>query len=528
MPISLDRLLAASPYLRELDGRHARLARGRACRPRTRRWPPSLRQSPRPALRLPADEAAIGALRCGRPRGASRCLPPRPRPAICGRRSRRPPRSPISPIRRSMPGWPCCCGAAVEKGDFARPADAGQFGPGAVRPRQAWRARAQLFLRHRHRRVLRPRRRRARRSRRGHQDLLAHRPAAGRADGGSDRQRLCFPHRSAPSPRSGIDAGGALDRCGDGLLREPRPELGACRLDQGAAVRRRQGGGGGVRRRTRPLHLAPPPRLRDHRRHPGDEAADQRQQECRRCARRGAQRQARSRRYPRDRVLRPDAAADCGWPRQEPARPADRDGSGGAGPHRLDRRKDCGGPHADLLVPAGGREPPADAARRADPHHARDRRGRGGDRPADGLPGHGSVRDRVPGGAGAGAGLLRRAVHRGRDARRGRRRRSGVHRQRRRSGDARDAEQNGIPRCRDGIGDDPQMALWQLSGDAGGRSAGASDRAAAGAAHHHRAAPAMPTLRSSASTISCRGCRPASSFSPCCAPTPTCATCCSS
>ncbi len=74
-------------------------------------------------------------------------------------------------------------------------------------------------------------------------------------------------------------------------------------------LRRRQAGGRRLSRGTRALCLAPPSRLRHHRRHPGDEAPDQHFQKCRRGPGRGAQRQARARRHPRDRVFRPDAAA---------------------------------------------------------------------------------------------------------------------------------------------------------------------------------------------------------------------------
>jgi hypothetical protein len=64
-----------------------------------------------------------------------------------------------------------------------------------------------------------------------------------------------------------------------------------------------------------PLHLAQSLDYRGHRRHPFDQAADPRPQGPRLIAV-GAQPQARARRHPRDRVLRPDPAADPGRPPQ--------------------------------------------------------------------------------------------------------------------------------------------------------------------------------------------------------------------
>ncbi len=70
----------------------------------------------------------------------------------------------------------------------------------------------------------------------------------------TQRRRLCVPRRFAAAPRSGLDAGGDLDRLGAALLRAGRAHLGTRRHDQGAALRRRhQGRRGAARRSSRPL-----------------------------------------------------------------------------------------------------------------------------------------------------------------------------------------------------------------------------------------------------------------------------------
>ena len=63
------------------------------------------------------------------------------------------------------------------------------------------------------------------------------------------------------------------------------------------------------------VHLAQPPRLRGDPRHPFDQAPDQRLSRLRHHPRPRPRPQGRPRRHPRDRVLRPDPAADPGRPR---------------------------------------------------------------------------------------------------------------------------------------------------------------------------------------------------------------------
>ena len=77
-------------------------------------------------------------------------------------------------------------------------------------------------------------------------------------------------------PDPGVDAAGGADRRGARLLRERRPELGAGGVHQGARLRRRSGGGRGLPRRAAPFIWRTQPRLRRHRRHPFDQAADPR------------------------------------------------------------------------------------------------------------------------------------------------------------------------------------------------------------------------------------------------------------
>ena len=78
--------------------------------------------------------------------------------------------------------------------------------------------------------------------------LRAAHARAGEAAAGAHRRRLRVPHRPAAAARSGLDPDRDLDRGGARLLREPRPELGARRDDQGAPLRRRYRGRRGAPR----------------------------------------------------------------------------------------------------------------------------------------------------------------------------------------------------------------------------------------------------------------------------------------
>ena len=170
-------------------------------------------------------------------------------------------------------------------------------------------------------------------------------PDPGRHPAIADRGRLCVPCRSAPAARSVLHPRRRAGGGGPRLLRERRAELGAGGDDQGP---RRGGGhcaGGGFRRGVAALHLAAAPGLRRHRRHPVDQAPDPRAQGGRAADRPRRQPQARRRRHPRDRILRPDPAADLRRPRLRPAFAphAGRPGRAGGGRIRLRR----GGAGAD-------------------------------------------------------------------------------------------------------------------------------------------------------------------------------------
>ena len=142
---------------------------------------------------------------------------------------------------------------------------------------QVRRRRAQLFERHRPHRLLRSR---------------SHRACAGTASRAAffvrltrdlvqlleerTRRRLRLPHRSAPAPRSGRDASSRS---------RPRAALGyyesfGQNWERAALIKARPCAGdieaGESSSRARAVHLAQIPRLRGHRRHPRDEAADPR------------------------------------------------------------------------------------------------------------------------------------------------------------------------------------------------------------------------------------------------------------
>ena len=208
---------------------------------------------------------------------------------------------------------------------------------GGDRARQARRARAELFLRHRRRGLLRPVRRAACRDVprpapffvrlvKGLVKLLQERTP----DGYVFRTDL----RLRPDP--GVHAHGRSRCLRLRLLRDRRPELGARGADQGAAGGRRPAHRRGVPGRTRAVHLAQIFRLRRHRRHPCHEAADPRRARARDDRGRRPQHQARARRHPRDRVLRPDPATRLRGPPAGPARQPDARHAVGAARRRLD------------------------------------------------------------------------------------------------------------------------------------------------------------------------------------------------
>ena len=192
---------------------------------------------------------------------------------------------------------------------------------------QARRLRAQLLLRHRPHRLLRPGARARARGPRG-----AALPGAPDARPRAPRQRahrarLRVPHRPAPAPRPRLHAARHLHRRRAQLLRIRRAELGARRPHQGAPRRRRHRRGAAPAARPVALHLAQVPRLRGHRRHPRHEAADPRRARLRADRGGRARHQARARRHPRDRVLRPDPAADRRRPAAGAARGRDAGGA---------------------------------------------------------------------------------------------------------------------------------------------------------------------------------------------------------
>ena len=253
MPVPLDTLLAAAPYLAGLNARHggwlaAALTAPDAALSREllgRGWNRAHRRPRKP--RSPPRSAT--------PRAAWRCSPQPPKPAASG------------PRPQSTAALSDLADAALEAGlEFLlrKAADKGDVRPEITAATSG----LTIFALGKHGgRELNYSSdidivaffdragRRADRSRRGHQDLLPHRAAARRADAGPDRRRLCVPHRPAAAARSGLDAG----RASRSMPRSPttrvaRPELGARRLDQGAALRRRQGGGRGVPRASwRPM-----------------------------------------------------------------------------------------------------------------------------------------------------------------------------------------------------------------------------------------------------------------------------------
>ena len=214
-----------------------------------------------------------------------------------------------------------CVGAAVDfllrdahaQGKLALP-DPDDPGQGLrvdrARHGQARRAGAQFLLRHRPDPVLRCRRAGDRGSARRHRAVFAAGAAAGAHPAGPHRRGLCLPHRSAAAARSRARRRSPSRSCRAALLRGQGTELGARRHDQGAARGRRHRRGGSLPRRAAALCLAQIHGLCGDRRRPFDQAPDPCAQGPWRDRGQGPQRQARPRRHPRDRVLRPDPAAD--------------------------------------------------------------------------------------------------------------------------------------------------------------------------------------------------------------------------
>ena len=202
--------------------------------------------------------------------------------------------------------------------------------PHRARHGQARRRRAQLLERHRPDPALRPRGRGACRQRPAVAAFRAGRAHAGPAHVGDLGRRLHLPHRPPAAPRPRLDAARHVGAGGRALLRERRPELGARRHDQGAPGGRQPRRRRGLPGRPHALYLAQASRLRGDPRHPFDQAPDRRPSRRQRRQGAGPQRQAGPRRHPRDRVLRPDPAADLrrtqsrAAPARRPARPCAR------------------------------------------------------------------------------------------------------------------------------------------------------------------------------------------------------------
>ena len=166
--------------------------------------------------------------------------------------------------------------------------------------------------------------------------LRARHAGAGADPAAAHRRRLRVPGRSAAAAGSVLDAGGDLDGRGAALLRAGRADLGARRHDQGAALRRRRQGRRGAGGGNRALRLAQASGFRGACRRPRHEAADADLSRAERDRGRGAQRQGRARRHPRDRVFRADPAIDRRRPPSGIAGAADAGSPGRAGLEQLD------------------------------------------------------------------------------------------------------------------------------------------------------------------------------------------------
>ena len=282
------------------------------------------------APRRPRDARALCAAQAARHRGFREAaprrhrprLPPRPRRARASRRARRPRRR---LGRGGGDGGALRLRRRLRRRRGRRRAQGGRSAgtPHAPRPRrprpgqrprrararQARGGRAELFQRHRPRRLLRSRARAAGRRGRGRHGLHPHRPVRRPPPRGAHRRRLRPPRRLPPAPGPSLDADRRVAPVRLHLLRDGRAELGARGSHQGAPGRGRSRLRRALPRRPRPVHLAKILRLRGHRRRARHEAADPRRARARRDRGRRPRHQARPRRHPRDRVLRPDAAA---------------------------------------------------------------------------------------------------------------------------------------------------------------------------------------------------------------------------
>ena len=268
--------------------------------------------------------------------------------------------------RRAMRSWPQRIGAELEADNRPRRA-----GDGQVR-----RVRTQLFQRHRSRRVLRRRalslsqaRRCARRRGRYRASGLVKLMSEITADGYVFRVDLRL------RPDAGATQVAISTEAAEVLLRRHGPELGTRRHDQGARLRRRSGHRRALSSKAiepfiwrRNLDYAAIEDIHSIKRQIHAHGGHGDDRGC------GPQHQARARRHPRDRILRPDAAAHPGraQSRAAPARHAGgasrRCARAGSCHDEAARRSDRG-----LPLPAHARAPPADDRGPADPHAARNR-----------------------------------------------------------------------------------------------------------------------------------------------------------
>ena len=248
MPILLNDLLDASPYLRELHLRHGA-------------WLSAALAAPDEALRQVLDGLAAAAVTSGTDDVAIGAALRRAKAQVAllgrGRDGRGVDDSTIDRGALGPRGRGARCRAGRAAAQGHRKGDLSETDGRAI-------AASTLFALGKHggrelnyssdidivaffdRQARRAARRRARRP----SSITAHRAAARRADAGPRRApAMCSAPICGSRPDPGSTPVALSIGCGARLLREPRPELGACGLDQGAALRRRQGGR--VRRSSR-------------------------------------------------------------------------------------------------------------------------------------------------------------------------------------------------------------------------------------------------------------------------------------